>query len=206
MRKKRAFTLPEIIIVVLLVSAILGVVYKIFSGIMGQMFKSSNKMTNLRAASLILEKIKSDLRCAIVPSESQKPVIEDGKFSFYTTSIDGNVSGSEEVNSTPRQVTYIKDGDILRREVGDSNKKFNTAKVTNFEVKYSDTDYKDSSYIKVTIAVDDEMSLNTNRTLNSKNNQVELKAVLYPRFLEKTVTEQEKYWHNTSRGSGSDSD
>ncbi len=206
MHKKRAFTLPEIIIVVLLVTAILGVVYKIFSGIMGQMFKSSNKMTNLRAASLILEKLKSDLRCAVSVTEGREPVVEDGKLSFYTTSIDGNVSGSEEVNSTPREVTYIKDGDILRRETGDNNKKFNSAKVTNFEVKYSDTDYKDSSYIKITIAVDDEMNANANRSLNSKNNQVELKAVLYPRFLEKTVTEQEKLWHNTSRGNGSDID
>ena len=113
-KRKKAFTLAEICVVVILVTVVLGVVYKIFSGVISQLFKSSTKMTNLRAASLILERLKNDVRCAVIPVEdSEKPEIEEGKFSFLTTS---DLTVSDELGQR-RRVTYTLDGNILNRKL-----------------------------------------------------------------------------------------
>ena len=204
MCKKRAFTLAEIIIVVLLSTIVLSVVYKLFSGVMGQMFKSSNKMTNLRAASLILERMKNDIRCSVIPVDKEnhtdEPVIDiaNGEFSFVTTSSDGTDSNSED----RRRVKYKLDGNELRRssEEGSADRKISSAKVASFNVTLEpECDMETSRYITVTIIVDNELD-STSRSFNSKNNQVKLQAVLYPRFFSKALTEEEKYWYSTKPG------
>lgn len=196
MRKKKAFTLAEICIVVILVTVVLGVVYKIFSGVISQLFKSSTKMTNLRAASLILERLKNDVRCAVIPKhgdDSEKPEIEDGKFSFLTTS---DLTVSDELGQR-RRVTYTLDGNILNRKLeGVSDRKISSAKVRSFKVEPDKDDEKERKYITITIVVDNEMESSSNRSANSLNNQVELKAVLYPRFFEQSLNEEEHYWYN----------
>lgn len=196
MRKnKKAFTLAEICIVVILVTLVLGVVYKIFSGVISQLFKSSTKMTNLRAASLILERLKNDVRCAVIPaddSDLEKPEIEDGKFSFLTTS-DLTVSNER---GKRRRVTYTLDGNILNRKLeGVSDRKISSAKVRSFKVEPDKEDEKERKYITILIVVDNEMESSSNRSANSLNNQVELKAVLYPRFFEQSLSDEEQSWY-----------
>lgn len=194
MRKnKKAFTLAEICIVVILVTLVLGVVYKIFSGVISQLFKSSTKMTNLRAASLILERLKNDVRCAVIPADdSEKPEIEDGKFSFLTTS---DLTVSDE-RGKRRRVTYTLDGNILNRKLeGVSDRKISSAKVRSFKVEPDKDDEKERKYITILIVVDNEMESSSNRSANSLNNQVELKAVLYPRFFEQSLSDEEQSWY-----------
>lgn len=189
MKIKKAFTLMEIIIVLFLVSIILSVLYKVFVGTFGQMFKTSNKMTNLRAASLILERLKSDLRCAVVPTVDEKPKFPDengGEFSFVTTSDNGD----------RKRVIYTFSGNDLKRSFeNESVKNINRAKVYDFKVEHPVSE-EEGKYIKVIISVDDEKD-NISRSANSKGNKVELSAILYPRFFEESMNEEEYYWFET---------
>lgn len=153
-------------------------------------------MTNLRAASLILERLKNDVRCAVIPKlddENEKPVIEEGRFSFLTTS---DLTVSDALGQR-RRVTYTLDGNILNRKLeGVSDRKISSAKVRSFKVEPDKEDEKERKYITITIVVDNEMESSSNRSANSMNNQVELKAVLYPRFFEQSLNEEEHYWYN----------
>lgn len=184
--KHKAFTLVEIMIAVVLCSLILGVVYKVFSGTFNQFFKTSNKMTNLRSASIILERLKSDVRCAVVPvNEDEEPIIENGVFSFYTTSDAGK----------RKKVIYKYSGTELTREFDGSTRNVNKALVRNFTVVPSE-EAKGNKYITVTIAVDNEQKFDK-RSTSSKANEIELQAVLYPRFYKESMTSEEKYWYKT---------
>ena len=194
MNKRRAFTLTEIMIGVLLVSVVLAVAYKLISATLGQMFKSSTKMTNLRAASIILERIKSDVRCAVIPVSSEEQYeINNGTFAF--TSTNGSV-GNERNRVT---YTYSEQDGSLRRKcvkkdgtvVGD--RALSSAKVSSFSVTLGDN----NRYITVILEVDNERD-NQIRSFNSKSNMIQLKAVLYPRFLTETLTDEEMFWHKTS--------
>ncbi len=194
MNKRRAFTLTEIMIGVILVSVVLGVAYKLISATLGQMFKSSTKMTNLRAASIILERIKSDVRCAVIPvKDEEKYVIENGTFAF--TSTNGSVG-----NERNRVIyTYSEQDGSLRRKctkedgtlIGD--RALSSAKVSSFSVTLGEN----NRYLTVVLEVDNERD-NQIRSFNSKSNKIQLKAVLYPRFLTETLTDEEMFWHKTS--------
>ena len=175
----------------MLVSVVMGVVYKLVSGAMGQMFKSSTKMTNLRAASIILERIKADMRCAIVPTkEEEKLVNENGILSFWTTN---------DNTGKKRKVTYTYNeaaGTLNRNcEIDDksNDRSISSAKVSSFSVDIGEND----KYLTVTIEVDNEKD-NPHRGFNSQNNKILLQAVLYPRFLTETLTDEERYWNRTS--------
>ena len=195
-KKKKAFTLPEICVVVILVTLILGVLYKIFSGVTSQMFKSSTKMTNLRAASLILERLKNDVRCSVIPvTDSEKPEIGNGVFSFYTTS---DLTISDQLGER-RKVTYtLTENNILKRNLeGVSDRKISSAKVISFKVEPDTEDEEERKYITITLVVDNESGSSANRSDNSKSNQVELKAILYPRFFKKSLNEEEIYWYKS---------
>jgi len=50
------------------VAFVSGIIYKIFSGTFSNYFKSQTKLTNLRAASVLLEHLKHDLRLATLPT------------------------------------------------------------------------------------------------------------------------------------------
>ena len=185
--KRKAFTLVEIMVTVLLVTLFLGVVYQVFSGTFSQFFKSSNKMTNLRAASLILERLKSDVRAAVIPcGEDEQPIIKDNLICFTRSDIDGKRS----------KVNYEFDGkEIIRELAGERTRNVNAAKVTGFTVTES-TEEDGNKYIVVKIIVDDEVEKDK-RSASSKANQVELNAVLYPRFYLESQSDEEKYWNKT---------
>ena len=195
MKRTKAFTLPEILIVVILVTAVLGVVYKLFSGAMSQLFKSSYKMTNLRAATIILEKLKNDVRCSTIPKEGDNIVVENKKLVFMTTSFEADLP--ENLKETPREVKYELVGDELKRTSASKQKNVtSSAKVINFIIApEKEGDLDNSNFIKVTIEVDNEKDSST-RSISSKNNSIKLEAVMYPRFLEKARTDEEKYWFN----------
>ena len=188
--KRKAFTLTEIMIGVVLVTIVLGMVYKVFSGTLSQMFKTSTKMTNLRAASIILERIKSDVRCAVVPAGSDEDYqITNDTFSFKTT--------NGAVGSERNRVTYKYDeqNGTLKRIVNETTERnINSAKVSSFSVVIGDN----NRFITVTIEIDAEKEYQY-RNSSSKNNKIILTAVLYPRFLTDTLTEEELFWHKTSQ-------
>jgi prepilin-type N-terminal cleavage/methylation domain-containing protein len=195
MNKRRAFTLVEIMIGVVLVSVVLGVMYKLISGTLGQMFKSSTKMTNLRAASIILERIKSDVRCAVIPvtTEEQYEITND---TFAFTSTNGAV-GNERNRVTYK---YSEADGTLKRQCKKENgtvindRALSLAKVSSFSVVIGEN----SRFLTVSLEVDNERD-NQYRTFNSKGNKIQLKAVLYPRFLTETLTDEELFWHKTSQ-------
>lgn len=187
MKKKKAFTLVEIIIVVAISSVILAILYQIMSATLGSMFKSSTKMTNLRAASIILERIKNDVRCSVIPiNDGEQQVMTETEFSFVTTSDQGH----------RRKVTYkySPDKGSLTRQFDSTDlgaRILNQAKVASFSVVSTD-----DKYITVTIVVDNEKD-KENRTVSSKANKIELKAILYPRFFTGSLTDEERFWHKT---------
>ncbi len=190
--KKKAFTLTEIMIGVLLVTVILTVAYKLVSGVLGQMFKSSTKMTNLRAASIILERIKSDMRCAVVPvGEDEKFVNENGIVRFYATN--DNTGNKNKVT-----YTYNEQDGTLKRQCSGKDRTLSSAKVSSFSVVISDN----KRYLTVNIEVDNEKD-NQYRSFNSTKNKILLQAVLYPRFLTETLTDEEKFWNKTSQSGDS---
>ncbi|MBQ2592216.1 MAG: prepilin-type N-terminal cleavage/methylation domain-containing protein [Candidatus Riflebacteria bacterium] len=193
---RKAFTLVEIMIGVVLVTVVLTVSYKLISGVLGQMFKSSTKMTNLRAASIILERIKSDVRCAVVPVGSEEEYkITNDTFSFIST--------NGAVGSDRNRVTYKyseTDGTLRRqctKQPGGTtitDRALSSAKVSSFSVTIGDN----NRFITVMLEVDNERD-NQYRSFNSKNNKIQLSAVLYPRFLVETLTPEEMFWHKTSQ-------
>ena len=188
----------EITIVILISSLILAALYHLFIGTFSQMFKISTKMTNLRSASIILEKFKRDARCAMVNKDykavpdtlsdewfrsNNNDIEKTDELSFYTT------SESEDGKS----VKYTFDGKVLKREYDGKTRGINLAMVTNFKVIASGT--TDHKFITVEITVDDEGE-KLNRNNNSKSNEVKLKAFLYPRFFKESLNEEEKNWYN----------
>jgi type II secretory pathway pseudopilin PulG len=190
MKNRKAFTLVEIIIGAVLVTVVLGVCYRVISGTIEQMFKSSNKMTNLRAASIILERIKNDMRCAVVPvKEEEEFKNENGVISFYSTN---DSSG----NRNHVKYTYDKESGSLKRYCNSNDKErtISSAKVSSFSVDIGEN----NRFLTVRIVVDNERD-NQFRSINSKNNEIELEAVLYPRFLTETLTDEERYWHKTTQ-------
>lgn len=195
--KRKAFTLVEIMIAVLISSIILGMLYQVFSGTLSSFMKSTNKITNLRAASMILYRLKNDVRCAVaVAANNDRPelkyIIEDKKFSFITTS-NTKVAGANEGS---KRVTYTWTGNELKREVeGASAKSINKALIKDFSVTQSEGS-DGRKFITVKIVIDNEQKYEK-RSKSSKANQIELSAVLYPRFFSESLTEEEVFWYNT---------
>lgn len=190
MKKKYGFTLVEIIIVAMVVSMVSGVAYKLMSGTFSQYFKSQSKLTNLRAASIILERIKADVRLALIPIKPEEnPVIEESKIAFCITD-----------EGQRRMVTYTfdpVDGMITRDISGGLKRVISLVQVGGFKIKELGED--DSKLLSVSIMVDNEKD-QEQRSDSSISNQVELKAVLYPRFFTESLSSEEKFW-NLARSS-----
>ena len=152
-------------------------------------------MTNLRAASIILERIKSDVRCAVIPvtTEEQYEITND---TFAFTSTNGAV-GNERNRVTYK---YSEADGTLKRQCKKENgtvindRALSLAKVSSFSVVIGEN----SRFLTVSLEVDNERD-NQYRTFNSKGNKIQLKAVLYPRFLTETLTDEELFWHKTSQ-------
>lgn len=193
--KRKAFTLVEIMLAVAISFVILAVLYKVFFGTFGSFMKSANKITNLRAASIILSRLKNDVRCAVIPtSDDLKPILENNKFAFHTTSMNKGNEPSEK----SKLVTYTWSGTELKREVeGMQARNINTALVKSFSVTPSEDGQK-RRFITVKVVVDNEQNKDR-RSDNSKANEIELSTVMYPRFFTESLTEDEKLWFATDR-------
>ena len=183
----RAFTLVEIIVVFLVVSLLSGVGYKLMTGTFSQFFKSQTKLTNLRSASLILERLKSDIRLAVIPQNtSEKPKIisvsKKCNFSFVILS-----------NGNRKRVTYTyENSDVFRHLEGSGKRKISHAKVSEFKVEQPEKSNDTMLAIKICVDKDKDKA---RRSKKDKGNLVELQAILYPRFFHKAVNDEEKYWN-----------
>ncbi|PKL48428.1 MAG: hypothetical protein CVV42_09905 [Candidatus Riflebacteria bacterium HGW-Riflebacteria-2] len=192
MQKKHGFTLVEIIMVAFVVAIVSGIAYRLMSGTFSQYFKSQSKLTNLRAASIILERIKADIRLALIPiDESENPVIEPAKLSFCITD-----------EGERRMVTYTfnpTEGKVVRDVIGGISRVISLTKVGDFKVEQ--VGEEDRKLLSIAVVVDNEKDQEV-RTETSMANQVELKAVLYPRFFTETLSDEEKFWNLARTSAG----
>ncbi|NLI77179.1 MAG: prepilin-type N-terminal cleavage/methylation domain-containing protein [Candidatus Riflebacteria bacterium] len=185
MRRKRGFTLIEAVVVAFLVAFVSMIIYKLFSGTFSNFFKTQTKLTNLRAASVLLEHLKHDVRLATIPTnEAAKPKI--------ASSADSLTFRFEIQDTTRKMVTYeFKDGVVTRMEDGRANRTISQAKVGKFFI--DDPTLGTSQILKVEIEVDDELE-EDKRSANSKGNMVRMTAVLFPRFFQSFTDKEEEYW------------
>ncbi len=190
---RRAFTLVEILAMGALMIVVFSTMYKLFVGTWGSFHKNQSKLTNLRAASIMLEFLKHDLRLATVPSDdaSKHQIIPSGD---NTGTFKFQILGE---NSSRKMVTYTFDGKAVNRaeDGGGSSKSrvISLARVNKFKIEEEGKDpYKG---IKITVEVDNEKSEDgsTKPTTTSKN-KVNLTAVVYPRFFHKFANQEEEYW------------
>lgn len=192
--KKSAFTMIEIMVVVILISLFSGVIYKLMSGTFSQFFKSQTKLTNLRSASIILEKLKSDLRVAVPPSrEEEKPVID-------TTPGATSIKFCVLHNGERKIVKYsFKDNLVYRQLEGASNRPVSRSKVDDFIIEESEEEGKEFLAFRIIVDKDKELK---SRSESNKANKVEVKAYLYPRFYTSTLSDEEKYWNLARQATG----
>lgn len=188
--KRKAFTLIEVMVMLAVVSMVSTVAYRLMTGTFSQFFKSQTKLTNLRAASLILERLKADVRLALIPQkEEENPVIEGEKLVFWFAD-----------EGERRKVTYLfKDNGVERSIEGGKTRFISMTKVSDFKVEESGEDK--SRLITVKIVVDSDLE-QENRTGNDKGNKIELRAVMYPRFFTESLSDEEKYWNKARQASG----
>ncbi len=184
--KKSGFTLIEILVIFALVSLVSGVAYRIMSGTFSQFFKSQTKLTNLRAASLILERLKYDIRLAIAPASSAEKAVlknDSGKteLEFYIRDHEGK-----------KKVSYNFKNGIVEREVDGKKRKLNPVKVADFSIQVPEEGK--SKMLMVSIVVDRDKDLE-DKDINKKGNKVELRAILFPRFFQESLSDEEKYWN-----------
>jgi prepilin-type N-terminal cleavage/methylation domain-containing protein len=192
--RKKGFTLVEIMIVVVAVSLLSGVIYKLMTGTFSQFFKSQTKLTNLRSASIILEHLKTDLRSAVVPAnDSEKPeiVTNPGAASIKFHILSEN---------TRKRVKYTFENSMVYRQLeGKSKRPVSQAKVDDFIIEKSTE--PDNEYLAFRIIVDKDKELE-GRNQSSKGNKVEVKAHLYPRFAASTLSDEERYWNLARQAAG----
>lgn len=188
--KRKAFTLIEIMVILMVVTLVSTVAYQLMTGTFAQFFKSQTKLTNLRGASIILERLKADMRLALLPiNASEKPVVEASRLRFCI--LDENQR---------RMVDYsFTDNAIVRNVEGGLSRNIAMVSVSDFKVTESGEDK--SRMVAVTIVVDNDKD-NENRTDSNKANKVELRAVMYPRFFTDTISEEEKFWNLARHGAG----
>lgn len=186
MKEKKGFTLVEIMVVCVLVALVSGVLYKMMSGTFSQMFKSQTKLTNLRAASIIIENLKKDLRLAIIPAKtSQAPSLNSSAgsldFSFFIKN-----------GAVAKKVVYTYNNGIVQREFDGKKRKINLAKVADLKIE----ELKDAkgNMLAVTVVVDKDKDL-VKRSGSNKANKVKLQTFLFPRFFKGAITKEEKYWN-----------
>jgi prepilin-type N-terminal cleavage/methylation domain-containing protein len=191
--KKSAFTMIEIMVVVVAVSLFSGVVYKLMSGTFSQFSKSQTKLTNLRSASIILENLKSDLRLAVVPAD------DDEKPEVVTTPGATSIKFCVLDRGARKIVKYSFDNGVVYRELAGKKRAISQARVSDFIIEKSDE--PGNEYLAFRIIVDKDKDLE-GRSEISKGNKVEVKAYLYPRFAASTISDEEKYWNLARQAAG----
>lgn len=190
-RRTNGFTLIEIITMIAIFVMISGVLYKLLSGTWSNYYKSQTKLTNLRAASILLEYLKHDIRLATVPTgdAASKPELPkpnaDLDLKFQIT--DGHQK--KRVHYSYNSAT----GYVERTEDGQATKNIGSVKVK--EMKMDIDGPAGNKYLKVHILVDADKD-EKNRAATSVGNQVAIKAILFPRFLKNFTDLEEKFWNN----------
>ena len=202
MSKRRAFTLIEILAMAAVAVMALSTIYKMFAGTWGQFHKSQTKLTNLRAASIMLEYLKHDLRLATTPSsDATKPQ--------FTQSGDNTSAFKFQIlneASARKMVSYLFDGkNVTRSEEGNSLvRNINLARVKRFKIEEEGIDPK--KRLKITIEADAEKAENdpadAKRSTQSQKNKVALSAVMYPRFFQKFKDQEEEFWTKARAAEG----
>jgi len=99
-------------------------------------------------------------------------------------------------------VTYTfnsSEGKVIREVAGGSNRVISLVKVDDFKV--SEVGEEDRKLLSIAVVVDNEKDQEI-RTETSLANQVELKAVLYPRFFTETLSDEEKFWNLARTSAG----
>jgi prepilin-type N-terminal cleavage/methylation domain-containing protein len=192
--KRNAFTLIEVIVVVIAIALFSSVIYRLMTGTFSQFFKSQTRLTNLRSASIILENLKTDLRLAVIPvSEAEKPEIVTTP---GATSIKFVISDGE----ARKMVKYsFEDSMVYRKVEGKPKRPISQSKVADFIIEESEE--PDNDYLAFRIIVDKDKDLET-RTGTSKGNKVEVRAHLYPRFAASTLSDEEKFWNLARQTAG----
>lgn len=189
-KRNRAFTIVEVIVMMLIMSMLSAVAYRLMTGTFAQFFKSQTKLTNLRAGTIILERLKSDIRMALIPAnDSEKPVITGASLKFPMAH-EGN----------RRMVSYsFADNHVTREIIGVSSRVISSEKLADFKVVQGGDE--NNPMLEITISVDRDHDLE-GRFENSKANLVELKAVLFPKFYTETLSDEQKYWNNARQKAG----
>ncbi|MDD2624989.1 MAG: hypothetical protein PHQ02_09250, partial [Candidatus Riflebacteria bacterium] len=129
-KNKLGFSMTEIMVIVVVASMMATMGYKIMSTVFSHFSKSQSKLTNLRMANVAVERIKSDIRSAVIPaSESEKPKIEDKKCSFCITDNKGK--------NTRSMVEYEFKNNALTRTYNGESRNL-TGKVQITDMKFSE--------------------------------------------------------------------
>lgn len=196
-KRKSAFTLMEICVVCLLVTLVSGTLYKIFSGTFANFFKSQTKLNNLRAASILLEYLKRDIRLAATPMDSAAP------YKLERTTDTLNFSFTIREQSIRNTVHYKYASNLVSRQLeGKDERNVSSAKVASFSI--TEESMGPSKFLKVVIEVDDELG-EGNRGVSSQKNRVTMSAILFPKFFKNFADKKEEYWTRARQNAGGSS-
>jgi type II secretory pathway pseudopilin PulG len=188
MKKRHSgVTLIEILAVALVLSLVIGVIYQLFQGTWLNVFKTQTKLTNLRAATILLEHLKHDMRLAVASSPYR--LASDATsvdLEFRTTTLQGN----------RQQVKYRFSDGTIRREAGGTARDINQARVNAFSLSLHSLGTK--TCLRVLIEVDAEKG-ELRPSESGPSNRIVLTAALFPRFLHGGATKEEEYWFHARR-------
>lgn len=183
MKRNRGFTLVEIIAMAIIFVFVSGTLYKIFSGTWMNFFKTQTKLTNLRAATVLLEYLKHDIRLSVASAPY--------KLATDSTTLDLQFL-TADLRGNRQTVNYKFTSDTIRREVGGSSRVINSAKVSKFNIALHQMGAQ--TCMRVQIEVDAEKG-ELKRAGNSLSNKILLSAALFPRFLQGFSSKEEEYWY-----------
>ncbi len=212
---RKAFTLTEIMIAVL-VAAVLSVgIHSLVSGSLFQFSKNYGKLSNMRTATLVFERLKRDMRASLpysskyadknlceIPDNPENPV----KISFYANL---NKTGAPSSNSyarvtyeyIPPNVSQQKKGVIKRIQVQSDEylnpigspqvRQLNTLNVTDFQIEEKKEGVATCIRAWLTVQGDEGVSVP-----HREKDKFQLSVTMYPKFFENCVTTEERTWNH----------
>lgn len=185
---KKAFTLLELMVIIGLIVLLSTVAYRMMTGTFLQFFRTQTRLTNLRAATVILELFKRDIRLAL-PSGGDPPVLSETNLEF-TMLVDGQ----------PKRVKYsYSNGDVMRDLEGEGSRVISMVPVSNFKIK--EVKGQEVSMLIISFSVDKDKELQSKSSFDEAN-IVELSAVMYPRFYNSSLSTEELYWIRARQSGG----
>ncbi|NLM17325.1 MAG: hypothetical protein GX221_06380 [Candidatus Riflebacteria bacterium] len=233
MTKRKAITLTEIMVSILVISLLSVAVYKILSSVFTQFSKNTSKLSNVRTASKIFERLKIDIRAAVPYSERFASISGGGEFykiseneddpeklTFYTNLDEHGYPSSEKTAKvsytyekpqtnnkntgivrrtlTPVEFTPGTDGALnIVEKAGATTEKMNELSVTIFDIKKVVPDGAESEedtipYLRIWLMVQGDEGPSS-AALRAKN-AFQLSSVLFPRFFEAAISQEEEFW------------